>query len=168
MQKKITYQRLYNITLYYLSRFDANTVKVRQMLRRRLQKVQLSGNEVPAEAEQWIEDVIVRMHQLGYINDERYCFNQVRILSDAGKSKRFIIGKLKQAGVSPDLIDKAFEEEQTDDLLRAKKFVKRKKIGCFRPQSERMVSYPKDLAALGRAGFSYEVSVLALKQNEEF
>ena len=47
--KKITPQRLKNIALYYLERYDAGTVKLRGVLTRRIKKAQMEM-PVPDEA----------------------------------------------------------------------------------------------------------------------
>ena len=56
MVKKITHQRLYNITLYYLSRYDSCSTKVREMLKRRILKDAQAGADVPTEVNEWIEN----------------------------------------------------------------------------------------------------------------
>lgn len=163
MTKKITSNRLYNIALYYLSRYDASTGKVRQMLKRRLMQAQMKLEEIPTEAPQWIEDIIGRLVDLGYINDKRYGENQVRQLSEVGKSTRFIVMKLNQAGLDADLIETLVSNTESNDLERAKKIVRKKKLGIYRPEDMRLDYYKKDLATLARAGFSYETAVSALK-----
>ena len=163
MTKKITKQRLYNVTLYYLSRFDASCGKVRDMLKRRILKAQRQQIDIPEESSEWIEDIINRMVELGYIDDRRYASTQIRILSEQGKSTRFIMGKLNQAGIDSEIIEHLLEESQTSEFDRAKRFVKRKKLGYLRDESVRADFYKKDLAALGRAGFSYDTAVKALK-----
>lgn len=168
MPKKITNQRLYNIALYYLSKYDASTGKVRAVLKRRLMRAKMGEEEVPAEAPNWIESIIKRLVELGYIDDKRYGQNQVRALSRAGKSTRFITGKLLEAGLDTDLIEELLSDETTDDeMTRARRFVERKKLGYMRPESVRAEYYKKDLAALGRAGFSYETAITALKNDED-
>ncbi|MBR5129685.1 MAG: regulatory protein RecX [Alphaproteobacteria bacterium] len=166
MTKKITHQRLYNIALYYLSRYDSCTSKVRDMLKRRILKDALVESEVPLETNEWIEDIIKRLQELGYIDDQRYVQNQVRILSNAGKSAKFIKMKLQQIGIDTDFVDVALDEYGVDDLLRARALVKRKKMGYLRSENRRMDYYKKDLATLGRAGFSYEISRQALKNED--
>lgn len=169
MPKKITHQRLYNIALYYLSKYDASTGKVRAVLKRRLLRSKMSDEEIPIEAPLWIEDIIVRLVELGYIDDKRYGTNQVRGLSAQGKSTRFISMKLAEAGLDGDLIQELLSTDETDDeLVRARRFVQRKKMGYLRLESLRADFYKKDLAALGRAGFSYETASAALKEEEEF
>ncbi len=163
MTKKITSNRLYNMALYYLSRYDASTGKVRQMLQRRLMRAKMNMEEVPADAPDWIEDIVKRLMDLGYINDKRYGENLVRRLSDAGKSARYIAMKLNQDGLEATLIETLISNTDSDDLERAKKYVRKKKLGFYRPQNMHADYYKKDLAALARAGFSYETAQMALK-----
>jgi regulatory protein len=44
------------------------------------------------------------------------------------------------------------------DLRAALRFAKRRRLGPFRTPKERATRRERDLAALGRAGFSYEVA----------
>ena len=101
--KKITFDRLKNIALYYLERYDASSYKLYTVLKRRVMKAALES-PVPKEANHWIEEVVQEMRRLGYINDKRYAENMVRRLSGAGKSRSFIRTKLKLAGILSGLI----------------------------------------------------------------
>lgn len=168
MVKKITHQRLYNITLYYLSRYDSCTSKVRDMLKRRILKDTQAGADVPTEVNEWIENIIKRVQELGYIDDRRYVQNQVRSMSNAGKSARFMTMKLTQMGIDADLIDEVLNASEDNDLTRAKQLVRRKKLGYLRPENVRADFYQKDLATLGRAGFSYEMAKTALDGEDNF
>lgn len=167
MAKKISNRYLYNSALNYLSRYDASAAKVKDMLHRRLLRAERDGQDIPADAELWIDQIINRMKELGYIDDKRYGENQVRILSASGKSARFISMKLAQAGIDTDMSQSLLAEDESDDRTRASHFVRRKKLGYLRPAAQRADYYQKDLAALGRAGFSYETAVNALKNPDE-
>lgn len=167
MTKKITNQRLYNIALYYLSKYDASTGKVRAVLKRRLLRAKQQQEDVPTDALEWIENIIVKLVELGYVDDHRYGTNQVRALSGQGKSTRFIAMKLNTDGLSADLIEELLENTDSDEESRANRFVAKKKMGYLRPDETRTDFYKKDLAALGRAGFSYETAIRALKGTEE-
>lgn len=166
MVKKITQKRLENITLYYLQRYESSTAKLRAVLKRRVLRAKMQLGEVPEEANDWIENIIKRMQELGYVNDKRYAENTFRRLQSAGKSTRFIAGKLKQAGILSDSIDELMEgqEQSADemDLNAARSLVKKKKLGHFRPTEKQSEMRSKDLAVLGRAGFSYEIACQAL------
>ena len=78
MQKLLTAKRLENIALFYLERFDASSDKLRQVLKRRLRRQKMQGIELSPEAPDWIENVIQKMQNLGYVNDDRYAENAVR------------------------------------------------------------------------------------------
>ena len=151
--KKITPQRLKNIALYYLERYEASTQKLREVLRRRLAKAKLE-QPIPSEAPKWIEEVIDEMIHLGYINDKRFTENTVRRLSEAGKSRSFIRTKLKLAGIEEENITEALSD--TDELTNARSFVRKKHLGD---------DFKRDLARLARAGFSYEVAREALEDD---
>lgn len=171
MAKKITEKRLYNIALYYLSRYEATTGKVRDVLKRRLMTAERRGEEIPNEAPAWIEKIITQMVDLGYIDNNRYAENTFRRLTEAGKSVRSIAYKLKQAGLEEDVLSDLIEEQETTsgelDLTSALKLVKKRKLGLYRPESQRAAYAQKDLAVLGRAGFSYEIAQKALKGEED-
>ena len=171
MAKKITEKRLYNIALYYLSRYEATTGKVRDVLKRRLMTAERRGEEIPNEAPAWIEKIIAQMVDLGYIDNNRYAENTFRRLTEAGKSVRSIAYKLKQAGLEEDMLSDLIEEQETTsgelDLTSALKLVKKRKLGVYRPESQRALYAQKDLAVLGRAGFSYEIAQKALKGEED-
>lgn len=171
MAKKITEKRLYNIALYYLSRYESTTGKVREVLTRRLMTAERRGEEIPNEAPAWIEKIIAQMVDLGYIDNNRYAENTFRRLTEAGKSVRSIAYKLKQAGLEEDVLSDLIEEQETTsgelDLTSALKLVKKRKLGLYRPESQRAAYAQKDLAVLGRAGFSYEIAQKALKGEED-
>ena len=105
-----------------------------------------------------------------YINDNRYLQNQIRNLSNAGKSQSFILNKLKQDGFSTtivkDLLSAFDQESESSDLTRANKWLKKHSKGQFR-NKDATLFYQKDLAALARAGFSYDTAKKALTTQTE-
>ena len=152
MQKPLTEKRLENIALYYLEQFDTSAEKLRQVLTRRVRRQKIQGIVVDPKVTQWIENVVQKVTQLGYVNDERYAENAVRRLSQSGKSARFIQQKLMADGIAPDEIEKHLSTDE--DLDRARVFAQKKHLGR---------DYQKDLAKLARAGFSYETAQEVLK-----
>lgn len=168
MVKRLTEQRLLNITLFYLSRYESSTEKVRAMLRRRLKRMEMRGEEVPAEAPTWIESVLKKVQDYSYVNDDRYAENQVRTLAEQGRSERFICAKLGNAGIKPEKIRELLEAIGSTEEERARRFIFKKKIGPYRPESVRNQYQKKDMAALARAGFLYEVVQTVLKSSDDF
>ena len=154
--KTITPQRLKNIALYYLGRYDAGSAKLREVLIRRIKKAQ-TQIPVSPEAFNWVEQVIDQMQNLGYVDDVRYAQNVVRRLSQSGKSTAFIKNKLKAQGISENQFELLLSD--TDELAQAKLYVRKKRLGS---------DYQKDLAKLARAGFSYDIARQALQAPEFF
>jgi regulatory protein len=75
------------------------------------------------------------------------------------------------AGLDDDLITEIQEDTEKSadelDLEAALTLVKKKKIGFLRPEELRKDFYKKDLAVLGRAGFSFEIAKRALNGEED-
>ena len=154
--KKITYAYLKNVALYYLERYEASSYKLRTVLNRRIIKAR-SEQPIPKEAQNWIGDVINEMIRLGYVNDKRFTENEIRRLSEAGKSRSFIRTKLKLAGIDDEKITDALSD--IDELASARLMVQKKHLGH---------DFKKDLARLARAGFSYEIAREALEEVQPF
>lgn len=171
MIKPLTEKRLYNITLFYLSKYDASSAKVRQMLLRRIDKTRQAGLEIPTDIHNHIEVILKKMKELGYLDDNRFAENQVRILLRQGKSTAFILQKLNQAGISNEIVKKYLTEQDASDTEQAFNWLKRHKKGGFRTSLKQPVSmefFKKDLAALGRQGFSFCCAKAALTQSFKY
>lgn len=170
-QKKITPQRLKNIGLYYLKRFESSVENLRMVLKRR---VDAYAKENPqwnkAEGYQWVEDVLADFERLHYLDDSRYAEIKVRSYLNSGKPARYIENKLRQKGISAAQINDILAEQEYNPLEMAKALAKRKKIGPFRPQEQQKEFRQKDMAALVRAGFDYDVvcQVLEYTPEDEF
>lgn len=157
-QKKITPQRLKNIGLYYLQRFETSKAGLRSVLLRRIDayaRENLGWNK--EEACKAAEDIISEFERMHYIDDSRYAEMKVRDYLSAGKPARYIAGKLKAKGISEADINSVLEQQEYDQQAMALKFAKRKKIGPYRAEEERREFRQKDMAALVRAGFDYDV-----------
>ncbi len=156
-QKKITPQRLKNIGLYYLKRFESSVENLRGVLHRR---VDLYARENPewnkAEAYQWIEDILAEFEKLHYLDDSRYTEIKVRSYLNAGKPERYIRQKMRLKGISEQQIDAVLQEQEYNPLEMALKLAKRKKIGPYRPAELRREFRQKDMGTLIRAGFDYD------------
>ncbi len=161
MGKPITEKRLYHITLFYLSRFEASAQKVRAMLHRRVQAAARRGETIPDETDRWIEQIVQKVQDMGYVNDTRYAANRVRVCAEQGQSDRMIAARLARDGIDKDTVQALLQTDDNpdspaDEETRARHWAARKKIGLFRPVEQRATHWRKDRAALARAGFSYD------------
>ncbi|MBR1605469.1 MAG: regulatory protein RecX [Alphaproteobacteria bacterium] len=161
--KKITPQRLKNIALYYLKRFDSSVENLRQVLRRRVNDYAYHNPEwKKEEAYTWIEDLLADFLRYGYLDDARYAENKIKNYIISGKSARYIAGKLKQKGISPVAVEDVLIEQNYDPFATALHYAQKKKIGPFRAAEDRENFRQKDLGGLVRAGFDYDIALQVL------
>ena len=167
--KKITPQRLKNIALYYLKRFETSEYNLRSVLKRRIDDYAYWNKEFDKkEAYRWLDDLINDFVRLGYVNDERYAEIKIRSYLSVGKSPRYILGKLKEKGIDEDLADKLLNEQEYNPFESALKLAKKKKIGPFcEDEKLRKERRNKDMGVLIRAGFDYDVVLKVLEYDDE-
>lgn len=156
-QKKITPQRLKNIALYYLKRFESSVENLRQVLLRRINNYAHENPEFDKrQAAEWVETILQDFVRLHYLDDRRFAEIKIRNYLNAGKPERYIIPKLKQKGIADNIISEILQEQEYDTFEMALKLAKKKKIGPYRPQELRREFKQKDMGTLVRAGFDYD------------
>lgn len=156
--KKITKQRLKNIALYYLKRFESSTDNLRQVLMRRVVDYAYYNPEWnKSEAIVWIDELLNDFVSYGYLNDNRYTELKVKNYISAGKSVRYIRAKLKQKGINESQINDVLQNTEYNQFGAVLLLAKKKRIGPFRKPEEREDFKQKDLGILLRAGFDYNV-----------
>lgn len=164
MPRKITKQRLKNIALYYLKRFDSSVENLRMVLKRRIDKYAYYDSEFDkSNALEWVDQVLEEIKGYGYLDDERYADIKVKNYLAAGKSSRYIKNKLKEKGVSEGIALQILEDSGYDDFELAFKFAAKKKIGPFRADELRAEFWQKDMLKLVQAGFDYEIAQKVIK-----
>ena len=157
--RKITPQRLKNIALYYLKRFESSVANLRSVLQRRVNDYAYQNKEFDrGEAYQWIEDILADFQRYGYLNDSRYAEIKIKDYMSAGKSVRYIKGKMREKCIDEEILSALLEDQEYDEFEAALKLAKKKHIGPFRKDEEaRFENRQKDMGTLVRAGFSYDV-----------
>lgn len=168
-RKRITRDYLRNAGTYYLQRFAASEANFRRVMERKIMK---SIHEHPDQDRvsciALLDEVVSEFSKLGYLNDTAYAFGLMRSLRQKGWPITRILNRLRQQGLDEDCIDAAREdpENKIDDVAQAQHFARKKKLGIYRtPPAPDL--YKKDLAALARAGFSYNVAQQVLQTPEE-
>lgn len=166
--RKITKQRLKNIALYYLKRFESSTANLRAVLRKRVDKYAFFVPEFDKEqAYAWVDELVEEMQEKHYVDDERYANFKVKAYINVGKSQRYIQGKMRQKGISETQVDGILEEVEYDALAAAIKFAKKKKLGPFRAEENRIEFRNKDMQKMVLAGFGYDVVMEVLSMEGE-
>ena len=156
--KKITPQRLKNIALYYLKRFDSSVENLRQVLHRRVKNYARENAEFDVQkADDWIEDILNDFMRLGYLDDYRFALVKIRGYLEAGKPERYIVPKLRQKGIANQIIKDIMQNQEYDAFQMALRLAKKKKIGPYRSAENRHEFRQKDMGTLIRAGFDYDI-----------
>jgi regulatory protein len=161
--RKITAQRLENIALHYLGHYASSSANLRRVLLRRVERAAAAHGADPAEGAKLVEDLVARYLRSGLIDDRAYAAQKAASLQRRGASRFGITGKLRQQGVAGALIADALQglAEQggaASELASACALVRRRRLGPYREKARRTAMRDKDLAALSRAGFSFEVA----------
>ena len=169
--KRISPQYLENAALYYLQRFATSAENLRRVLMRKIQRSCAFHKTDAAEFVPLVEKLIRRYTASGLLNDRGFAEAKATTLRRQGKSRRAIQAKLQAKGLAAADIETALEKAGNDDedeLAAAIAFAKRKKFG---PHRLKPLREPKDaqkeMAAMGRAGFSYKTARAALTYKDE-
>ncbi|HVG81656.1 MAG TPA: RecX family transcriptional regulator [Methylomirabilota bacterium] len=158
-----TGERLEAAAIRYLERYAASARHLERLL---LNKVRRSAEAHGTDAEAgaaFVRALIARLQGSGILDDRRYAEGKAQSLRRKGGSARAIRAALAVKGVARETVETALvtaDEESAGaeaDLAAARRFAERRRLGPWRTK-ERAAHRLKDLAALGRAGFSYDVA----------
>lgn len=161
--RKVTAKSLENAALFYLERFATSAENLRRVLARRVERsARLHGTD-PAEGALWIDALIAKFTGINLLDDALYAEARVRSLRRGGASRRAIALRLRQKGVDGDTIDAALtvadETAEEPEKAAAARLARKRRLGPYRPAETRRDNRERDLAALARAGFSYDVAL---------
>ena len=174
--KKITEQYLYNSSLYYLQRFTSSSGNLRSIMTRKIIKSCDHHEDQDIDrCKEMLENIIVRLQAEQYINDESYTKAMINSYRNKGLSEKMIKQKLSIKSIPSDLIDdkqieidneiseitNSLELDISPELIAAVKMTRKKRIGCFKPESKD-IERNKELSILARNGYSFDIANKAL------
>lgn len=162
--KKTTLERA---ALHYLERYASSVEGLRRVLARRVAKAAREDRCDQDQATAWVEEVVARFAQAGLVDDRSFAEGRASSMRRRGESARKIAAKLREKGVGAEIVEAALAEQDRGDAEGAEfaaacRFVQRRRIGAMRSESARLEMRERDLAALARAGFSFDVARRAL------
>ncbi len=106
--------------------------------------------------------MVERFVSAGLVDDRVYAEGRALSLHRRGTAARVIRGRLRQKGVGDDDIEAALatvaEENPDGDLAAAVNLARRRRHGPYRSTGPEPDRRQRDLAALARAGFSYDIA----------
>ncbi len=156
--KKPTEDRLKNAALHYLDRYASSAANLRRVLERKVLKACLNLELDPAEFSATIDQVVDKCVRSGLVNDRSYAETKIASMRRRGGSRRKIEAQLSAKGVDRDTLQSVLEDDDQVEMDAAMVFARRRRLGPFRAKSERATRRDKDLAAMCRAGFSFEIA----------
>lgn len=169
--RKVTPRSLENAALYYLERFATSSENLRRVLMRRVVKSSYHHEIDQDQATGWIDDLIVRYQRAGLLNDKAYAEARVAGLNRRGTATRMIRLKLMEKGVAEEDINDALDALSVDsddpELAAALNLARKRRIGPYRITGDRDERREKDLAAMARSGFSYDLARKVIEADEE-
>lgn len=160
--RKATARYLRNAALHYLERYASSAAHLRRILLAKVERsARAHGTDAQAGAAE-VDALIRQFEDAGLLDDARYAAAKARSLHRRGASARAIRGALTAKGVAADLIERALhrlrDEAEAPELAAALAFVRRRRLGPYRDEASRAEARERDLAALGRQGFGYELA----------
>jgi regulatory protein len=160
--RPVTPAYLRNAAMHYLSGRSASVAMLQQTLDRRAKR-RLAVRTLEPEICTLIETTIAELLKLGLLNDAKFAENRAASLTRKGFSKSRIGLGLKQKGITGATLEAAISPDH-NDLVQARLFAQRKRLGHWRRGDTAPEKRDKDLRALARAGFSYAISAKALAE----
>lgn len=151
-----------SIGLRYLSRFETSEKQFLNFLRKKFSKIDSALK--PIEKETIINDILIKMKKMNYIDDTRYSNLKSEKMFNNGTSKRMIKVKLKEKGIPDDIINNSLDtllENNKNDFSSALIYIKKRKIGIFYQKEfnkkDNDLLKHKWYGTLARKGFSYDI-----------
>ena len=158
-------KRLRNSAMSYLARYEVSIHQFENTLKRKLSNFQHDLSET--ESIKFIDLIKKEMISAKFIDDKRFAEIKVRSMRRQGNSQRLIYAKLKEKGLSNDVIQSAIdivdEGHEDAEMIAALKFIKKKNIGIYyknekiNDETNEYTLREKWFGTLSRKGFTLEV-----------
>ena len=163
---RLTVADLNQIALDYLARFATSKKRVHDMLVRRIRKSTHFHGDDPAPMLVAVDQIIARLEEKRLLDDQAFAGMKAASLTRRGTSRRQIGAKLAQMGIGQEARGTAMEglTEEFGDVEEsaALAYAKRRRLGRFRARhiagEQRAAQAKRDLAAMARAGFSFDLA----------
>jgi regulatory protein len=159
--KRATAEHLENAALHYLERFASSAAHLRRVLMRRVERSARVHGTDRAEGVALVDDIVARFVRSGMVDDRVYAEGRAAALFRRGTAPRAIRAALGAKGVAAPTIEAVLGtlgNGGNPELVAATALARRRRLGPFRPAETRAGRRNKDLAALARAGFGYDVA----------
>jgi regulatory protein len=136
-------------------------------------EIELSADEgAQSNIQKYIESAVQKAYRLGALNDQTFALNLLKSFRNQGLSSHQIKQKMKMKGLSEDQIETAYLDlqeiraerdlvEVDEQLYTALRYAQKKRYLPFKEDCS-TEERQKQLAAMARRGFSYDIAKKAL------
>ena len=149
--------------LHYLERYATSSAHLRRLMLDKAARARaVYGAEAGAGPGE-VEALLRRLEAMGLLDDAAFARARARALHRRGTSARSIRAALAQKGVPREIAETAVaalaQEADEPELAAALAYARRRRLGPYRDDADlRAALRERDLAALGRRGFGYDLA----------
>ncbi len=122
-------------------------------------------------ARAFVEPIVVRMVEIGAVNDARFAEARAARLVRQGRSRRAIAAHLAHKGIERDAAREAATADAGTELVAALTLAKKRRLGPFAREGELGMRDPdarrKALGVFARAGFDFATAERALRMDPD-
>ena len=154
---------LREMALSYVARFATSRAKLGHYLRRKLHERGWAGASEPS-----IATMVERLAEAGYIDDPAYALAKARTLGARGYGERRVDVALRMAGIADEDGAAARDHAHGEADEAALRFARKRRIGPFAAGPVDRRDSDKALAAMIRAGHSFERAKRVLSLPPDF
>ncbi|MBI1206286.1 MAG: hypothetical protein GC191_03235 [Azospirillum sp.] len=158
----LTAAGLEEAALNYLGRYASSAANLRRVLLARIRRAADPEGE-PGPGPDEVEALIGRFLRAGLLDDTAFALTKTRSLRRRGASAQAIRDRLLGQGIDIETIKSSLKENDAEPGPEAERaaalaLCRRRRLGPFRNVNDRARLRDKDLAALARAGFRFEIA----------
>jgi len=160
-RQRVNPQSLERWAVHHLGRYSSSASNLGWVLKRRVRRIEQAQEESFPEASEWIAATVADLIKGGYLDDRKYARAIAVRMRERGLSARRIESHLSGKGVSWEISRETVEEVsgKGEEFEAALRYARRRRLGPFRLDPDvREERRQRDLAALGRSGFSYGIA----------
>jgi len=160
--RKATPAYLRNWALHYLERYASSSAHLRRLMLVKVARSAAAHGTDAASGRDEVDKLIRSLEATGLLDDGAYAGAKAQALHRRAQSARAIRSALAAKGIAADLIAEALEvlgeEAEAPELSAALAYARKRRLGPYRAAGARSDAREKDLAALGRRGFDYDLA----------
>lgn len=172
--KKLSQAYLQGAAYRYLERYATTEANLFFILKRKADRIladQDDVDELRRDAETWVNEIVAKCVKMGLVDDRLYAESKLNSFLLSGNSLAQIKNKLRTKGVPQDIIAELIEVAKNDqpdiNLKSAIKYARKRRFGPFRIREPQENTKNKEIAAMARAGYSYEEANRVLNGERE-